>query len=336
MALSADPLQPTSATPPDALERGILREVRRDPAITHRELARRLCVSERAARARLRRMLDTGVLDVVTMVNMQAAGLRLLTTIGIHVRGRASLDVARDVALVGQVLAVNVVIGDQDLEIMVASPSARELSELLLTAIGEIPGVEALTVGIAVRVLKHDVVWRPAAGCDAIGSTSQLDASGVNVSDPLDRQLIGCLMRDSRSTTRSLAQHLSLSETAVRMRRRRLVAAQVIRTAIVLHGAFVPAPSVAYYWISVAALARLAKVATSVAALPQLTFVAIMSGRCDILAVAPMDDRSELLTLHDTILGIDGVHRVRHSLGQQIVKFDARWCAVPDVPRGEI
>lgn len=314
----------------DDLDQSIVALMRREPDIASRELARALAVTEKTVRLHLRRLYDLNVLRVITMVNLPAVGLPFVTAAGVQVRGRAPADVAREIAGIAQVLTVNVVLGNQDLEIQIVTRTLRELSDLLTNVIAKIKGVGSITTGVAIRVLKHEVLWVPFPA--VLGhKPDRRGGLAASVGDDLDAKIIDCLAEDSRISNRAVARILRVNEGTIRARRRRLVSQRLVRTATVMNVDQLRNPIVAYFWISVDAAANLHPVAEALAKLPEITFVALMSGRCDVLGITLVESSEELVTLlHQTLDKIPGIYRTQHTLSQSTFKHDSRWCVLVD------
>jgi Lrp/AsnC family transcriptional regulator for asnA, asnC and gidA len=312
----------------DGIDDAIIALMRREPDIASRDIARRLELTEKTVRLHLRRLHALNVLRVVTMVSLPAVGLPFLAAAGVRVRGRAPLEVAAEVARIPQVITVNVVLGNQDLEIQIVTATLRELADLLTERIAKIKGVGSVAVGLALRVLKHEVLWVPFPRTSAGRRAGDLPAP---VGDELDTKIIGCLANDSRISNRAVARLLRVNEGTVRTRRRRMLAKRLVRTATVLNVQQLRNPVVAYFWITVDSASNLRTVAEALAKLPQITFVALMSGRCDVLGITLVESSEELLTLlHQTLDKIPGIYRTQHTLSQSTLKHDSRWCVVPE------
>jgi Lrp/AsnC family transcriptional regulator, regulator for asnA, asnC and gidA len=318
-----------SAVTLDKIDDAIIALMRREPDIASRDISRRLDVTEKTVRLHLRRLYDLNVLRVVTMISLPAVGLPFLVAAGVRVRGRAPLEVAREIASIPQVITVNVVLGNQDLEIQIVTGTLRELADLLTNDLAKIKGVGSIAVGIAIRVLKHEVLWVPFPRTNAAQKKGgDLPAP---VGDELDTKIIECLAEDSRISNRAVARMLRVNEGTIRTRRRRMIAKKLVRTATVMNVEQLRNPVVAYFWINVDSAANLHSVAESLARLPQLTFVALMSGRCDVLGITLVESSDELLTLlHQTLDKIPGIYRTQHTLSQSTFKHDSRWCVVPE------
>lgn len=307
---------------------GIIALMRKDPGISNREIARALGITETTVRNRLRRLESSNAMRLVTMINLAAAGYVLVAAVGVQVKGRAPVDVARDIARFDQVITINLALGDQDLELQVIARDRAELSELLGSIIANVRGVGRLTPSIGLRILKHEVVWVPLTS-EPGPRSFQLPKHmpGLKL-DELDLGIIEELGKDGRMSNRQIARRLHVNEGTIRARRRRLVEEKIIRIAAVTNVAWLHNPFVAFFWIDVESAFMIETVARALANLPDITFVATMIGRCDVLAIT-MVERAEDLTryLHETIDKIPGVHRVHYTLSQEIIKYDPRWCS---------
>ena len=149
--------------------------------------------------------------------------------------------------------------------------------------------------------------------------------------DDLDQRIIDRLAEDATLSNRKIARDFGLTEGTIRARLKRLLEAKAIRVTAVTNVARLRNPILAYLWIEVDAACHVDTVAKVLATLPEITFVAVMLGRCDVLAMTLVEDADGLTRfLHDTIDKIPGVHRVQYTLGQQFIKHDFRWCAIVD------
>ncbi len=147
--------------------------------------------------------------------------------------------------------------------------------------------------------------------------------------DDLDHKLVARLTQDARASNREIAREFGLTEGAIRARLKRLLQIKAIRIGAVTNVACLKNPILAYLWIDVDAANHVNTVAEALAKLPEISFVATMLGRCDVLAMTLVEDGNDLTGyLRQTIDKIPGVHRVHYSLGQHFVKHDYRFCSV--------
>ncbi len=149
--------------------------------------------------------------------------------------------------------------------------------------------------------------------------------------DELDHRIIDRLGHDARVSNREIGREFGLTEGTIRSRLKRLLDAKVIRVAAVTNANRLRNPILAYLWIEADTAADIENVATSLAALPEIAFVATTLGRADVLAMTLVENGNELTDfLHQTVDKIPGIRRVNYSLGQNFIKHDYRWCALVD------
>lgn len=147
--------------PIDDIDYKLISLLRKDGRMSTRELAAALRLTEATVRARLRRLEDTQTMRVVAMTDYRLAGFNLIASIGVEVKGRAAAEVAADIALLPQVLDVQIAIGTTDIEISVAATDRDELAHLLNERLARLPGVSRLHAGMALDVFKFQWGWVP-------------------------------------------------------------------------------------------------------------------------------------------------------------------------------
>ncbi|MEP1471542.1 MAG: Lrp/AsnC family transcriptional regulator [Halieaceae bacterium] len=154
----------STAVPPielDATDNAIIELLRGDGRLPYRAIARELGLTEATIRSRVRRLEESNTMRVVAVTDIEAAGYDMLLAVGVQVEGRAPDDVARDLAKEREVFSVNVVVGAQDLEILVVAEDQTALNALMEQRLAKIPGVRRLTPALAVDVLKNQPDWVP-------------------------------------------------------------------------------------------------------------------------------------------------------------------------------
>lgn len=145
----------------DDMDQSIIELLRKDGRMAYRAIARVLDVAENTVRARVRRMEESNTMRVVAVTDIEAAGYGMLLAIGVQVEGCSPEIVAREMAAIPEVFSVNVVVGAQDIEILVVSKDQMALNELITNKLGAIAGVRRLTPALALDVLKNQPDWVP-------------------------------------------------------------------------------------------------------------------------------------------------------------------------------
>src|SRR5271166_1174214 len=95
----------------DSIDSEIIKLLRSNGRATNQEIAERLSVTAATVSARLRRMEDSKAMRVVAVADFAAHDYKILIAIGIRVVGRNAADVARDLAKLPEVFAVNLMCG---------------------------------------------------------------------------------------------------------------------------------------------------------------------------------------------------------------------------------
>jgi len=147
--------------PLDATDQSIIDLLRADGRMPYRSIARELGLTENTVRARVRRLEESNTMRVVAVTDIEAAGFSMLLAIGVQVENRPPEAVARDLARFPEVFSVNVVVGAQDIEILVVAEDQSALNELVGERLANVPGVRRLTPALALDVLKNQPDWVP-------------------------------------------------------------------------------------------------------------------------------------------------------------------------------
>ena len=146
--------------------------------------------------------------------------------------------------------------------------------------------------------------------------------------DALDRLIVARLGEDARTSMRQIARELGVSEGAVRARVKRLHDAGAVRTTVITNVALqdrLPA----FLWIDLVAKRDAGDVIAALTAVPEITFVASMLGRGDILAITLARDSGELVRfIHKEVRNIPGIRDLRWTLGYRIAKHLYGTCAI--------
>lgn len=146
--------------------------------------------------------------------------------------------------------------------------------------------------------------------------------------DATDQQLLAILREQPRISNRQIAERLDVTEGTIRNRIRRLQQHNVIAFTAIRSLTGKTPPAAAYIGIHVEGN-RVTQVCDALATLPQITFVATMLGRYDVLACAVTADFAALTQLlHVQLPAIDGIKSSETSLSTAFVKHDHRWGVV--------
>jgi DNA-binding Lrp family transcriptional regulator len=305
----------TEARTIDDLDRSILERLRVDGRETNRSLAAALKVNEATIAARLRRLETTNFVHVVALTDMHRLGFPYFALGLLVVGDRPIAEVAREVAKVPQTIAVNMHTGRYGVTCAILARDRAELGQVIGEAIPRIDGVRAVRCELAVDVLRFDSAW---AVLDAGVQDAKQPQPVIppDALDDLDLRMIGALQQDARSSNRSIATALDVSEGTVRARLRRMEEEHLIRIRAVSDVAAFGLTAAATVGVHVAdgkiepVGRRLMQVGTAAAVIRTV-------GEFDYVLICSAEDRATLLdvALNDVarIPGVRGTETFEHA-----------------------
>lgn len=145
----------------------------------------------------------------------------------------------------------------------------------------------------------------------------------------LDRRILDRLATDARASNREIAREFGLTEGAIRLRLKRLMDENAMQVSAVTNYDLLGDSVVAYLWIDADLGHPIAALVDALAAQPEITYVATLVGRADILAITWVKSASHLTDyLHDTVDRIPGIGRIRYELTHRFIKHDMRFTTI--------
>ena len=149
--------------------------------------------------------------------------------------------------------------------------------------------------------------------------------------DDIDRRIVSFLLTDGRMPSSDLARRIgNVSERTVRYRIERLIAEGIVHVGAVINPKALGLVVIADIWIEVVP-GHLRRVAESLAALPQVSYVAYSTGERDLSIQVYARDNDELHHFVSEIVGnIPGVARTSTMLVPEKVKDVHQW-SIPEV-----
>lgn len=139
----------------------------------------------------------------------------------------------------------------------------------------------------------------------------------------LDQKILDLLSVDARISNREIARQLGVTEGAIRVRLKRLSDENAIQVVAITNYEHIPDPMVAYLWIDVDAQFPIEPILKALTDEPQITYVATLLGRANIMAITWVKDASQLVDyLHNRIDTIPGIAHVHYELTHKFIKHD--------------
>jgi DNA-binding Lrp family transcriptional regulator len=288
----------------DETDNTIVRLLRDDGRLGHREIAQAIGLSRSAAAARINRLIDSGQVVVRGVVHPAVLGRGSLAHVALVVRGPAG-PVARLVAERDDTPFVSLTAGPHAVAAEIRTSSALAIDRAV-TELRSLPGVQGVDTLTYVQVER-----------DVVGPVGEV---GHEI-DAVDEALLRALQDDGRASYVDLARSVRLTPAGVRRRVIRLIESQVVRVGVLVRQ---PGRAGRAGQAEIGVGLRLDGAADEVVerllALPQASFVARTLGRFDALVTVSAYDPTDLVDGVETIRGIPGVNEVHSWTHLRVVK----------------
>jgi len=141
----------------DETDKAIIEELQRDGRVPYTRLGAAVGLSEAAARQRVQRLIDSGVMQVVAVTNPLAHGFRRMAMIGVRTEGPTD-DIAKSLQAMPDIDYLVVTAGTYDLMAEVVVPDDGALLDLT-NRIRAVPGVRNTETFIYLDLVKQTFTW---------------------------------------------------------------------------------------------------------------------------------------------------------------------------------
>ena len=141
----------------DETDRAIIEELQRDGRVPYTRLGAAVGLSEAAARQRVQRLIDSGVMQVVAVTNPLSHGKRRMAMIGVRTEGPTD-DIAKTLQAMRDIDYLVVSAGSFDLMAEVVVADDGELLDLT-NRIRNVKGVRSTETFIYLDLVKQTFTW---------------------------------------------------------------------------------------------------------------------------------------------------------------------------------
>jgi DNA-binding Lrp family transcriptional regulator len=308
----------------DELDRRIAARLAMDGRESNRSLAAALDVNQATITARLRRMANRDQMRVVAVTDIEAFGFSYHAFVLINTFGRPSLDVARDLARLPELMSVNVTSGPADIVARVLAHDRNELARVLGEVIPAVPGVQSVSSEWAAELIRYGSRYTT-LGADSDHLRPLPLPDGL---DSLDGRLIEFLRRDARASNRSIGATLGVSEGTIRMRIRRLQQDGFIRIQAICDSRAFGPMSTAFVGLQAFA-GQVTELRAGLEAFDGLPLLVRTIGSFDFVMLVRTSSHDEYLgTLRERLARLPGLGAIHAFEIESTLKHDYSWTLV--------
>ena len=296
-------------------DRAIIRLLQEDGRRPFVQIARETGLAEKTVRNRVRNLLDDDIIQIAAVTNPQALGYLASALLGITTDPAVpASDIALSLLEIESVDYVVVATGRYGIFAELICRDRETLQAVIENEIGRVPGIAGIESYPYLQI--HYQLARFHAAQSK--TTSELGVRPRALTDT-DRAIIQALSIDGRTPLQTIADDLSISESQVRNRVGDMVDAGVMNVMAIVNPMSVEYGTVAWVAIKVGEGQQVSLVASAMADLSRITYVAICAGRFDIFAEVMCTSEEELLAVMDEdIRMMAGVHRAEASIYQHL------------------
>jgi DNA-binding Lrp family transcriptional regulator len=325
----------------DLLDRRIIQALYIDPRAPFSRLSEVLGPSEQTIARHYRRLFEGRVLRVVGQLDSQRLG-RSDWAVRIRCAPGSVTAVATRLAEHPDTAWVQLTLGGTEIFSTIRSRDPEQRTPLLLSQLSVGRQVVALETYCLLHLFATGL--SPPPGSDDLSqkeiarlrsparARTSIERSTVTVQDA-DLALVQALAEDGRASYRQLAERTHWHESTVRRRVEELVAGGVLFFDVDLDTEAVGISAPALLWMSVIP-AKLTEVGQTLAARPEVPFVAATTGSTNLVAaVLCKDDRSLYEFLTREVAALDGLTHIETAPVMRAVKMHATM-ALPQSSEG--
>ena len=296
----------------DDTDRALIDSLVADGRASYAALARHIGMSQAAVKARVIRLLDTGVIHILGRIDPRALGYGEFAYCLIDAQGPVTA-VAERLAKLDETAFVLTVAGARGLFVEFRARDARQLDAAIEQARSD-PQVRSIDASSLVAFVKQD--WSQSSR-NPDGSDHRRGARRRSV-DATDIRLLERLATNGRATFAEMSEAAGMSHAATRDRVLGLMADGVVTVQTIVSPGVLGVKGYAGLMIEVDGPAE--PVAAALAALADITLVARVLGRFDVIAEASYRDEAHLAELLDKVRATQGVGQVEAFVYLVVVK----------------
>jgi DNA-binding Lrp family transcriptional regulator len=290
----------------DDVDLALLEALRKDGRESFEGLGTMVGLSRTAARARVQRMLESGILRVEAIVHPAVPGYTTFAHVSVHVDGADARAIAERIATFDNAPFVSLVAGRAALIAELRTGNLGEM-ESAIASMRDLEGVVGVDSLVYTDVVKDSHL--PLGGPHAF---QEFDLDAVDV------KLLEMLREDARIPYADLAEGVGLSRAATRARMLRLLADGVVVVKGLVSPTAVGISQMCGFQVQLSV--RGDDIAAVIAKSEAVDFMARTIGRCDLVGTMISRSRSEIFDALDEIRRLDGVRSVEAWWHLELVK----------------
>lgn len=303
-----------SASQLDQLDRKIVAALQIHGRASWQQIARAVGTSDTTVSRRAHRLLSSGVVRVVASTDPLRSGYGYPVMMQVKCEVGQSSRVAAELAKIPNVRFIVQVTGSFDIVLELIVSSKRELARVLFHGVEEIDGITSTVTENIIAHYKVAHVWSHGTLDDSAAEALASDRGAIVEREPAplderDRAIVELLADDARLSFAAIAENLGISESMAKRRTTTLVQDGRLRFTTIVDPALLGYGVEVIGWLDVD-LRHVDEAARTLAARPEVRYVAGTAGYSDLACEVVLRDQSDLHRFNTEVLAdLPGLRR---------------------------
>lgn len=152
-------MQETKKKPIDATDSAMINLLQKDGRISNTDMAKHLNLSESTVRARLKRLIDDEIIQIVAVSNPFMLGFEFTGNIYIHVEMKKIDAIVTELKALKELWYIILTTGDSNINAEFIVKNRDELNDLLYNKISKIDGVIRVETSVIMKFEKRNYIY---------------------------------------------------------------------------------------------------------------------------------------------------------------------------------
>jgi Lrp/AsnC family transcriptional regulator for asnA, asnC and gidA len=143
----------------DKVDCQMIHLLQKDGRMPNNAIAQALGISEFTVRRRMKRLLDSGVINIVAVANPIDLGFEIAGNLKIKIDLKKTDSVLKKLKKIDSLIWVALTTGGTDIDVDFVTRSLKEFHELIFKKISKIDGVISTETSLMVDLVKDEYAW---------------------------------------------------------------------------------------------------------------------------------------------------------------------------------
>lgn len=287
------------------IDRTIISHLQQDGRKPFVTIAREIGVTEKTVRAHVKHLLDQNIIQIVGLTTPAALGYSVAALAAINISSPAlGSKICEALAHIETIDYVVLTYGRFAIFAEIIAHDMQDLQATIENEIGAIPGISG------VEIFPYYSLYYQQANIINISDDTGETSNGIRDLElgDTEKAIAFELNIDGRASFGTIAEHIGISESKVRQRVQHMIAERQISIMAIVNPMKLLDCTMAWVAIKTSSETPPSELAETLTSIPNISYVAICSGRYDIFAEVVCTSRKDLLnTLETYIRPLQGV-----------------------------